>query len=273
MQQFEPQLLKNLYTPPENSNGEDNGLVTIIGGSKLFHGAPILSLKAASKIVDMVFFASPEESMREVSAYIKASVSSFIWVPWDEVEKYIEKSDAVLIGNGLMRYSSEHYVPEDKEYDDVANATRHITKELLHKYQNKKWVIDAGSLQTMDPEWIPANAILTPNNKEYECLFGDMPTEEAVQKYNCIIVRKGAESVVYAPGKEPIVIKGGNGGMTKGGTGDVLAGVTVGLLAKNDPFLAACAASFITKKTGEKLAESVGHYYSSEDLAESINYF
>jgi len=269
VQQFDPQTLKQLYIPPEDSDGEDNGQVTIIGGSKLFHGAPIFSLKAASKIVDMVFFTSPEKSMHEIATYIKATVPGFIWVPWDEVEKYIEKSDAILMGNGFMRYSSEHSLPIDGEYDDVATQSREVTKKLLQQFPNKKWVIDAGSLQVMDPEWIPANAILTPNKKEYECLFKDMELSEAAKKYNCIIVRKGKISVVCSP-DECVEIHGGNGGMTKGGTGDVMAGITVALLAKNEAFLAASAAAYIIKKTGDELKEKIGFWYSAEDLAENI---
>ena len=58
---FDKAELKNLYRPHTNSSGEDNGQVTIIGGSTLFHGAPIFGLITASRIVDMVFFASPEK--------------------------------------------------------------------------------------------------------------------------------------------------------------------------------------------------------------------
>lgn len=274
MQDFHPDTLKKLYLPPEDSSGEDNGQVTVIGGSRLFHGAPIFSIKAASRIVDMVFFASPEESLRDVSAHIKASVSAFIWVPWDEVEEYIAKSDAVLIGNGFLRYRSEKSTYEERNVlcDDECIKTQEITHHLLTKFPNKKWVIDAGSLQVMEPEWIPVNAILTPNNKEFNMLFGDISTEEAAKKFNCIIVRKGPESLVCSP-TESVVVKGGNAGMTKGGTGDVLAGVTVGLLAKNDPFLAASCAAYLTKKAGDNLKKKKGYWFSAEDLAEEVALF
>lgn len=55
---FDRKDLSSLYFPPKYSFGGQNGQVTIIGGSYLFHGVPILALKSASKIVDMVFFAS-----------------------------------------------------------------------------------------------------------------------------------------------------------------------------------------------------------------------
>ncbi len=55
MEKFKEEELKKLANPHKNSSKEDNGQVVIIGGSRLFHGAPTLSLKVASRIVDMVF--------------------------------------------------------------------------------------------------------------------------------------------------------------------------------------------------------------------------
>jgi NAD(P)H-hydrate epimerase len=176
-----------IYKPKTNSSGEDNGQVTVIGGSSLFHGAPILSLKAASRLVDMVFFASPEESVGRVAEKIKSKLNSFIWVPWSDVNEYIEKSDACLIGPGMMR--------EKKTYE--------ITEKLLRKYSDKKWLIDAGSLQMMKTDWIPENAILTPNKKEFEILFNVKcqisNIKSMSKKYKCIIVAKGPETIVCSP--------------------------------------------------------------------------
>lgn len=39
MNTFDPDELKKLYQPKSNSHGEQNGQVTVIGGSDLFHGA------------------------------------------------------------------------------------------------------------------------------------------------------------------------------------------------------------------------------------------
>lgn len=293
MKTFDVSELIKLYKPAWDSEGEDNGSVTIVGGSSLFHGAPILALKTASRVVDMVFFASPEPSLSAVVSKLKASLSSFIWVPWKEVEAYIEKSDATLIGPGFMRYARELNIKNnelrDGSYDEEGNMTREITKRLLKKHPTKKWVIDAGSLQTMEPDWIPEKAIITPNAKEYQMLFGSktqgvkssmyenhsasymLHATSTAKKYNCIIVAKGPETVVCSP-EECVSIKGGNPGLTKGGSGDVLAGLTVALLAKNDPFLAACAASYIIKTVADELYKKVGVNYNSDDLADAISH-
>jgi NAD(P)H-hydrate epimerase len=58
--------------------------------------------------------------------------------------------------------------------------------------------------------------------------------------------------------------------MTKGGTGDVLAGLVAALYCKNDAFLSAKVGSFINKKAGEGLAEKMGIYFNASDLASEI---
>jgi NAD(P)H-hydrate epimerase len=270
MQVFNASTVKDLYRPDKNSNGEDNGQVTIIGGSYLFHGPPFLSIQAASRVVDMVFFTSPYEPLRNVVANLKSRISSFIWVPFEEVEDYVKKSDAVLLGPGFMRAHTEEANQEgDNSGDHAYYLSRSITENLLTKFPDKKWVIDAGSLQVMDPEWIPKNAIVTPNKKEYKMLFGSLNPKDAASQYNCIIVLKGPITYVYSP-DEITQVHGGNAGMTKGGTGDVMAGLTVALLAKNEPILAASVAAYVTKAAGDNLHTKKGVYFNADDLAEEI---
>lgn len=273
---FDPQLLKELYQPDHDSSGEDNGQVTIVGGSSLFHGAPLLSLKVASRMVDMVFFASPEKSVGRVAEGLKSRLLSFVWIPWKEVEDYIAKSDAALIGPGFLRYRSEKRPPfakatEGKEslYDGAGRFTRRITERLLKKFPRKRWIIDAGSLQVMEADWIPKGAIVTPNKKEYELLFGKFDPEEAAKKYDCIIVQKGPSTRVCGEGKS-VEISNGNAGLTKGGTGDVLAGLTIAFYAKNDAFLSACAASYLAKAAADELYKKVGTNYSADDLTDFL---
>jgi len=272
---FDKEELKKLFKPDNDSSGEDNGELTIIGGSDLFHGAPLFSLVVASRIVDMVFFATPEKSVGSVAENLKSKLLSFVWIPWNELEEYIEKSEAVLIGPGFMRYHSEK-VPHEKrtiECDEACKLTKSITENLLQKFPKKKWVIDAGSLQTIDPKFIPENSILTPNKKEFELLFGvkysESTAKEMSTKYKCIIVVKGPTTYVFK-NNEVVEVAGGNAGMTKDGTGDTQAGLTVALLTKNDPMLSACAASFIIKATADELQKTKGIYYNSDDLASKI---
>ena len=270
-QVFDPGQLKKLFKPDHDSKGEDNGQVTIIGGSPLFHGAPLLSLKVASRLVDMVFFATPEKSVGMVAEQLKSKLLSFIWVPWEEAENYITKSDAVLIGPGFMRFRSEKVPQGQREqgYDEAAKLSRDLTERFLKKFPDKRWVIDAGSLQVMEASWIPKGAILTPNSKEYKILFGESLPFEVAKKYNCVVVTKGANATVSSP-EGSFEIRNGNPGLTTGGSGDTLAGTAVGLLAKNDPFLAAASAIYVTKAAADELYKKVGTNFNADDLADKV---
>ncbi len=264
--------LERLWKPKQDSTGEENGQVVIIGGSELFTGAPLLSLMAASRLVDMVFLATPEMDRGAVErTALFSKLKSVIWIPKNELSKYIEKADATLIGPGMMRYRSEN--SNEKMGLDVAGTeTRMLTQYLLSQYPDKKWVIDGGSLQVIEPSLLPAGTVVTPNKKEYELLFSEEFTLENLQsnakKYSILICHKGPTGYV-TDGETTYEIDGGNAGLTKGGTGDVLAGMTVGLLAKNEPLLATAAASYIVKKTAEYLYEKVGYNFNADDVAEN----
>ena len=269
MNKFNKNDLSKLYKPSLSLSGEDNGQITIIGGSSLFHGAPLLSLKVASRISSMVFFASPQKSLERTAEKTKSKLMSFIWVPWSDVDDYIQKSDAVLIGPGFMRFESESKVPSGLECDLECKKTKKITKELLEKFPDKKWVIDAGSLQVINPSWIPRSSIVTPNIKEHKNLFGDLDPESVAKKYKCTVLYKSNPTLICSA-KECIEVPGGNGGLAKGGMGDVLAGLAVSLFAKNDALLAGSCASYISKIAADKLFERVGANYNADDLADEI---
>ncbi|OGH51305.1 MAG: hypothetical protein A3H17_03985 [Candidatus Levybacteria bacterium RIFCSPLOWO2_12_FULL_37_14] len=303
MKDFDPKILKNLYIPSPNSHKGQNGKLLLISGSKLFHSSSLWALKVASRIVDMVFYSSVDENNKIVKD-AKKEFRDGIIIPRNKIENYIQEADCILIGPGLPR-------KEGREAGD--DDTKILTESLLKKYPNKKWVIDGGSLQTIDPQFIPNNAILTPHAREFEQLFQvelrsmkqesrmeghdslfmihDSLVQEMANKYNCTIVLKGPTDIICGLDKsarppklklrpsarqsQPTArrcrrVEGGNAGMTKGGTGDVLAGLIASLYCKNEAFLSATAGSFINKKAGESLFKRVGYYFNSSDLVNEI---
>ena len=202
--------------------------------------------------------------MSKVELFSK--LRSVIWISREDLDEYIDKSDAILIGPGLMRYHK--HLPKDV-FDDAGTETKMLTHYLLTKFKDKQWVIDGGSLQTMDKEMIPPGAILTPNKKEFEILFGKISVIDAAQKYHCVILYKDIVAIA-TDGETIFEISGGNPGLTKGGTGDTLAGVVVGLASKNSPLLSAAAGAWLLKKTADVLYEKVGNNYNADDLAVKI---
>jgi NAD(P)H-hydrate epimerase len=285
MEQFDVHELKKLYLPKADSHKRENGKLLVIGGSKLFHAASLWALSVASKLVDMVFYASVPEN----NAIVHEAKSEFrngIVVSRDEIERYITESDAVLIGPGMLRV--DHGISNSKflisnlslqginQLEDEGEQSYYLTKYLLEKYPEKKWVIDAGALQMMDPTWLrelKQPAIVTPHPGEFERVFGKKPWEDVVpqmaKEFRCIILVKGREDMVCSPEKF-IEVKGGNAGLTKGGTGDVLAGLVAALVCKNDPWLAAQCGSYINKMAGDELYKRVGFFFNASDLVEEI---
>lgn len=263
MKKLDQKLLKKLYIPPANSHKGQNGKLLIIGGSELFHAASLWSLQVASKIVDMVFYSSVPVN-NEIVKEQKKEFRNGIIVPRSKINEYIEEADCILIGPGLPRKEGSEIGDDD---------TGLLTSELLNKYPRKKWVIDGGSLQTIDPTSIPTNAILTPHPKEFETLFKIKANAENVSsmaaKYNCIILLKGPIDVVCSQ-DECVEVSGGNAGMTKGGTGDVLAGLVASLYCKNDAWTSAVWGSKINKKAGESLFNRVGYYFNASELADEV---
>jgi ADP-dependent NAD(P)H-hydrate dehydratase / NAD(P)H-hydrate epimerase len=263
IEEFNRNNLKKIYSPKSSSHKGDNGKLLIIGGSVLFHAASLWSLKIASRIVDMVFYSSVD-SNNEIVQKEKDEFRNGIVVPRGKLDKYIEEADVILIGPGL---------PREEGIEKGDDDTRELTERLFRKYPTKKWVVDGGSLQVINSEILPQTSIITPHHKEFRTLFGieGMPDSvvEMAGKYKITILLKGEVDVI-SNGKESVRVYGGNAGMTKGGTGDVLAGLVAALYCKNEAFLSACVASYINKKAGESLAKKVGIYFNASDLADEI---
>lgn len=96
------------------------------------------------------------------------------------------------------------------------------------------------------------DCILTPHEGEFERLFGPLPegrvqaAQKAAIRAGCTILLKGAETVIAAPGRAPVVNNHATPYLATAGAGDVLAGVIGGLLAQGmGAFDAACAAAWI----------------------------
>ena len=282
MQEFDISDLKKLYIPPPHSHKGQNGKLLLIGGSHLFHAASLWSLSIASKIVDMVFYASVPEN-NDIVLKAKEEFRNGIVIKREDIEDYINEADVVLLGPGMVRIDEDtRNIPNEVTSIEEAYQAEHegmqtyfITKYLLKHFPEKKWVIDAGALQMMNPAWLKSlqNVIVTPHPKEFQRVFGIEATPENIEKmareYGVIILVKGEKDTVCSPG-ECFVVSGGNAGMTKGGTGDVLAGLVAALAAKNDLYLAAKAGSYINKKAGERLFAKVGYYFNASDLVDEI---
>ena len=91
------------------------------------------------------------------------------------------------------------------------------------------------------------------------------------KKFGCTILLKGVKDYIFTK-KNIWMNETGNEGMTKGGTGDVLAGLVSALYCKNEAEIAACVGAYVNGLAGDRLKERVGIYYNASDLVEEIPY-
>lgn len=260
-----------LYTPAADSHKGQNGKVLIVGGSSLFHAASIWAAEIASSFVDMVHYTSTEEN-NEIMMTLKKKFRDGIVIPKSQLFEYAKEDDVVLVGPGMMRGKGK-----DAKY------TKQVVKELIERLAEKRFVFDAGALQMMDPTWLlklKVPAIVTPQLKEFETLFGislqkrsQEEREDHVKKfaarYHCVIHLKAIVDII-SDGSELYVIEGGNAGLTKGGTGDILAGIIASFYAKNDATTSSVVASLLIKATAEELFKSQEYWYNNRTLIGQI---
>lgn len=260
--------------PPrmKDSHKRMNGTVCVIGGSRLYHGAPFLcGMGAMRSGADLVYIAVPAV----IAPSIRALSPDFIVVPLPDSKltrgnvskllSWVKGVDCYAVGPGLGAQNPE----------DVA----HCLSEL--KGEGRGLVVDADALRPRSLEVIRrSNAVVTPHAGEFERLFGvKLPAKldervavasEQAKKAGVVVLLKGPTDII-TDGEKTGLNETHSPAMTVGGTGDVLTGVTAGLLAKGvAPFEAACAAAFINGSAGAEAAKELGLHITATDVANRI---
>lgn len=274
------QYLDNLHKLSSSSHKGQNGKVMVIGGSELFHAASRWALDVVASMVDMVFYSSVplnNDLIREA----KGEFWSGVIVPRGEIENYLSEADVVLIGPGMTRQTLTDLSYTQLSDQDWNANTYKITNYLLQRYSRKKWVIDAGALQMVDPSLLQEQMICTPHQGEFAQLAQKVQlslSSDSMQDTKQLsatlgdvtIVHKGNVDFVCQGGKGQAV-SGGNAGMTKGGTGDVLAGLIAGLYTmSDDPFSVGVIGSYVNKVAGDQLFAQVGPFFPTQQLVLQI---
>jgi len=267
-------LAKACLPRKTSSRKGENGVVLVVGGSWLYHGAPFLVSMAALRTgVDLVYTAVPEK----IATAVRALSPSLIVLPLpdfkltsksvDRLNKVLDDVTAAAIGPGLAKGCEKGLVKLVDRLVELGiplalDATALIPETLLHV---------SG-----------CRCVLTPHAGEFKRLYGLEPgssLEERVKnvadvsgRHRVVTLLKGVVDVI-SNGSETVVNRKPPtaAAMTVGGTGDVLTGVVAGFLAKGvAPMSAAVAAAVANGLAGVAAAGKKGLHITAEDLLEHL---
>jgi ADP-dependent NAD(P)H-hydrate dehydratase / NAD(P)H-hydrate epimerase len=216
------------------------GAVLVVGGAPGMTGAAVLTATAALRAdAGYVTLAVPRESLTVAETLALEPVKRpFDWSGGaDQLEPDVARSDALALGPGLGR------TPE----------ARALVSDLLRQ-SSLPAVVDADALVGLEPLDRAAPTVLTPHAGELARLLevesdwiGAHRLEAAArgaERFGCVVLLKGADTIVQAPGEPPILCDLGPPSLATAGSGDVLTGVIASFLAKGlDAATAAAAAA------------------------------
>ena len=235
-----PAILRLVPRRTAESNKYTAGSVLVVGGSPGLTGAVCLAAEAALRAdAGYVAVAVPEASLPVVETRLLEPVK-LGWEPGRALDAICDaaaKAGAVAIGPGLGR----------------SNEARELVRVLLAQL-DLPVVLDADALDGLEPVRRAAPTVLTPHAGELARLLGVDSAEvsarrldaatRAADRYGAVVLLKGADTIVAAPGAGALVRAADAPGLASAGTGDVLTGVVAAFLAKGlAPDLAAAAAA------------------------------
>ena len=260
--------LRSLYSPSRESRKGDNGRLLIIGGSRDYHGAPMFSILAARRFVDLLYFYPAEKDPYLIGAVKR--IPEVIVVNRLDSPAIRGTLDCILFGIGIS--NAKIAVPKLATKNQKTNKKLETKSAIGTATASTKLVIDGDGLKRVKGK-IPEGAILTPHENEFRMLFGVEGSLQNVkamaEKHRCVILKKGPVDII-SDGKRTVTNRIHNQGMTKGGTGDVLAGLVAALACKNDAFTAAWAGAVITGNAGNMLKRKYGYNFCASELADML---
>jgi hydroxyethylthiazole kinase-like uncharacterized protein yjeF len=205
----------------------------------------------------------------EIALHLAAAIPEALVVPFDKAGEYAENADAIVFGPGME--------PSDE------------TASLLHRLlarSGARFLIDAGGLAALaaDPalfhraEHLP---VLTPHAGEL-CKMLDAQRDEvesrpveyldrAIQTFKAVVALKGKTTYISAPDAPIYENAGGHDGLATSGSGDTLAGIAGGLLARGaEPLQAAVWAVYLHAQAGRRLGARIGIGFLAREIATEI---
>ncbi|MEO5902463.1 MAG: NAD(P)H-hydrate dehydratase [Gemmatimonadaceae bacterium] len=276
-------LLKSIPLPDHDSDGdkEERGRVLIVGGEVDLPGALILAgiaaLRAGAGKLQLA-------TCRTTAPLVGVSVPECLAAGLDESKNgtisdsaadkivgYARDANATLIGPGLRR----------------SDDNDRLVSKVLNEWTNNSLVLDAGALGALrrDPmalHRLGGNAIITPHAGEMADTLGLNKKEiendprsvalNAASMLRCVVALKGSTTLIASPDGEVYLYDSGDIGLATSGSGDTLAGIVAGLLARGtSPLHAAVWGVFLHGAAGNALSKRLGRIgFLARELLDEI---
>ncbi|WP_405373279.1 MULTISPECIES: NAD(P)H-hydrate dehydratase [unclassified Microbacterium] len=199
-----------LSEPTASDDKYSRGVVGIRTGSTRFPGAAVLGVEAAWRTgVGMVRYLGPDRAADLVLARRPETVTA------------PGRVQAWLIGSGTDA--------ESRSADETG-----ALREILAG--GEPVVVDAGALDLAPAAAAPL--LVTPHGREHAALRKRLgladdadAVRETAEALGAVVVRKGARTLIAAPGHDTIAIDSPTPWLATAGTGDVLAGILGAMVA------------------------------------------
>jgi hydroxyethylthiazole kinase-like uncharacterized protein yjeF len=277
-----PALLRRwpLPQPGADADKSDRGVAMVIGGSSEIPGALLLAGVAALRAgAGKLQLAGPHSAASSLAVALpEARVFS---LP-ETSEGYLDRraavravecahgADAILVGPGMLN----------------DNAIRGFMDEFGRRVADKQLVIDAVALSALRGGRYrfteETRVVLTPNIDEMAKITGD--TRAAVEAdprgvamtvardLNAVVALKGSETFIATPYGEVFRYSEGELGLATSGSGDILAGILVGFLARGATLdQAAVWAAYLHGAAGNRLKRRMGPIgFLARELSDEI---
>ncbi|MBX9752895.1 MAG: NAD(P)H-hydrate dehydratase [Roseococcus sp.] len=256
---------------PRHHNGEDKnqrGRVAVVGGSAEIPGAVLLAGTAALRagagklmIATARSVAVPLATALPEARVIGLTETSAGGLAAESAERLAEHcgaQDALVLGPGMVD----------------AEAVAELTAGLLCRMGEASFVLDAAPLYGLANcrslmRRHAGRLVLTPHAGEMAGLLGVSNTavqadplgaaREAAANLQAVVVMKGARTFIVTPQGRAWCCERGNVGLATSGSGDTLAGIIGGLLARGAvPAEAAIWGAFLHGEAGARLARRIG---------------
>lgn len=253
----------------DNTDKNSRGRVLLAGGARLVPGALRLTgeaaLRAGAGKLQMA-------TVSDVAMHLGVLVpeAAMIALPVDHdgeigtaaipaIERAMGGCDAFILGPGMS---------ETRQSEDLVAAL------LAKPRAGLSIVLDAaaiGACSTLEAvvRGHDRRVVMTPHHGEMAALTGhavhyiasdtSSVARDVAQRFGAVTVLKGSATVIATPDGETLDYAGGGVGLATGGSGDVLAGLIGGLIARGAaPFDAAAWGVWLHGEAGKLLAETMG---------------